>query len=49
MQLLHRGEFGTFLNEAGLVGSGVEVGAADGTFARDLLRTWRGQRLVLLD
>jgi hypothetical protein len=49
MQLLHRSELGQFLNLAGLTGAGAEVGAADGAFARDILRAWQGQRLVLVD
>ena len=49
MHLVHRRELGQFLNDAGLLGTGVEVGVADGQFAREILRTWQGKRLVLVD
>src|SRR5438876_5244915 len=49
MQLLHRTELGAFLNQIGLTGTGVEVGAADGRFAREILRTRKGQHMVLVD
>jgi hypothetical protein len=49
MQILHRAELGSYLNQAGLIGTGVEVGVAEGAYSRQLLRGWAGRRLVLLD
>ncbi len=40
--LHHRHELGAFLNAAGLTGKGVEVGTLFGTYANEILRTWRG-------
>eukprot|EP00294_Goniomonas_avonlea_P011841 CAMPEP_0114567426 /NCGR_PEP_ID=MMETSP0114-20121206/15472_1 /TAXON_ID=31324 /ORGANISM="Goniomonas sp, Strain m" /LENGTH=183 /DNA_ID=CAMNT_0001754009 /DNA_START=42 /DNA_END=591 /DNA_ORIENTATION=+ len=37
------------LNELGLVGEGVEVGVFQGTYSLELLSTWRGRRLHLVD
>jgi hypothetical protein len=49
MHLVHRAELGSFLNDTGLLGTGVEVGAGAGSFAGAILRTWSGHRLVLVD
>jgi hypothetical protein len=49
MQLARRSELGQFLNLAGLTGTGVEVGVAEGAFSREILRSWQGQRLYLVD
>ena len=49
MHLLHRSELAEFLNQSGLLEAGVEVGVADGSFAREILKTWKGRRLVLVD
>jgi SAM-dependent methyltransferase len=49
MNLLHRDELGEFLNEAGLVGSGVEVGSQAGEFAAKILAKWQGRELTLVD
>jgi predicted O-methyltransferase YrrM len=37
-----RDDFGTFLNEAGLTGLGVEIGTHRGDFADQLLSQWKG-------
>jgi hypothetical protein len=44
-----REEFGSLLNELGLVGTGVEIGVFQGEFAEVLLRHWHGSQLVLVD
>src|SRR4051812_4844628 len=44
-----RDELGRYLNALGLLGLGVEVGVYRGEFARQILRTWRGQKLILVD
>ena len=44
MHLLHRSELGEYLNMAGLLGTGVEVGVGGGSVAREILKTWKGQR-----
>jgi hypothetical protein len=49
MHCLNRDEFGTFLNEAGILGPAVEVGTAAGAFASVWLSTWQGRRLTLID
>lgn len=40
---------GWFLNEAGLIGEGVEVGSFAGQFAARILSTWKGGSLSLVD
>src|SRR5262245_1870986 len=49
MELLRRQELGSYLNEAGLTGAGVEVGAQAGDFARQVLAQWQGRSLTLID
>lgn len=49
MNWTHRNELGDFLNEAGLTGFGVEVGAQGGAFAEAILARWRGHGLTLVD
>ena len=49
MNWRHRDELGAFLNEAGLLGSGVEVGSQAGTFAAAVLAQWQGRCLTLID
>jgi hypothetical protein len=49
MELLRREELGHFLNEARLLGEGVEVGAEAGAFARQVLSHWQGRSLALVD
>lgn len=48
-KLKHRDDLGTWLNEAGLLGVGVEVGALNGANAKQILSQWKGARLVLVD
>ena len=47
--LVCRDQFGIWLNDAGLVGSGVEVGVFEGEYAAQLIRTWTGQSLTGID
>jgi Methyltransferase domain/galactosyl transferase GMA12/MNN10 family len=49
MHCLHRDQLGQFLNDAGLTGSGVEVGSAAGRFAATILGSWQGRQLALVD
>ncbi len=44
-----RYRFGEFLNSHGLTGIGVEVGSCEGMFACDLLYTWTGDKLYMVD
>jgi hypothetical protein len=44
-----RNDLGRFLNRRGLLGSGVEVGAARGDFSRVILDSWQGKKLYLVD
>jgi hypothetical protein len=37
------------LNEAGKVGHGVEIGVHRGSFSRDILRDWKGEKLWMVD
>lgn len=49
MNTLGRENLGNWLNERGLVGSGVEVGCAEGRFARTVLKQWRGEKYYMVD
>lgn len=40
---------GTFLNENGLLGTGVEVGVNSGGNARQIMSLWKGHRIWLVD
>jgi hypothetical protein len=42
-----RNDIGKFLNRLGLLGRGVEVGAARGDFSRVILESWQGKKLYL--
>lgn len=44
-----REELGPALNQLGLLGTVVEVGSAQGDFARIILSQWRGARLFMVD
>jgi hypothetical protein len=44
-----RNHLGQFLNERGLTGFGVEVGAGNGDFSKVLLDSWKGECLYLVD
>lgn len=45
----NREELGMALNQLGLLGTAVEVGSAQGDFARTILSQWKGSRLFLVD
>lgn len=47
--LTHRESLGYWLNEAGLVGKGVEIGVAHAQFSSRILSTWKGQELYMVD
>ena len=47
--LIDRNGFGEWLNQNGLVGTGVEIGVLYGDYSRQLLRTWKGEHLVGID
>ena len=47
--LKDRTGFGQWLNDAGLMGRGVEVGADRGDNAREIMRHWQGDHLYLVD
>ena len=44
-----RNHIGFFLNERGLTGFGVEVGAGSGNFSKVILDSWKGDCLYLVD
>ena len=44
MHLLHRSDFGALLNQTGLGGVVVEVGVADGSFAREIPGRAQGEK-----
>lgn len=46
---LNREVFGYWLNDAGLLGDGVEVGCAYGHNASTILGQWKGKRLFMVD
>jgi glycosyltransferase involved in cell wall biosynthesis len=48
-EMTSRAEFGAFLNQRGLLGTGVEIGVENGIFARCVLNLWQGERLYLVD
>lgn len=48
-KLKHRDDLGAWLNEAGLLGVGVEVGALNGANAKQILSQWKGATLILVD
>lgn len=45
----HREAFGYWLNEAGLMAEGAEVGCAFGGFSSLILSQWKGRRLHMID
>lgn len=47
--LKNRRDVGSWLNQAGLIGIGVEVGVAYGENAFEILSKWRGHCLLLVD
>lgn len=48
-ELKSRKHLGEWLNQRGLVGTGVEVGASNGANAKDIISTWKGEELILVD
>lgn len=47
--LKHRDDLGSWLNSAGLLGQGVEVGSLCGEYARTIISKWNGRELFLVD
>ena len=47
--LKKRDDLGEWLNQHGLLGTGLEVGSLDGEFARTVISKWNGKMLVMLD
>lgn len=45
----HREAFGYWLNEAGLLGEGAEIGCAFGGFSRTVLSQWKGKTYYMID
>lgn len=45
----HRESFGNWLNDAGFLGIGVEVGCAFGWFSELVLSQWKGTKLFMVD
>lgn len=48
-RLFSRDDLGDFLNRHNLLGEGVEVGVADGTFSERIMSQWEGRQLHLVD
>ncbi len=46
---MHRHRLGDWLNHHGLTGTMVEVGVANGGFARKVLESWGGKQYVMVD
>jgi len=44
-----RNEFGTLLNELGLVGRAVEIGVDQAAFAEEVLKNWKGRLYFMVD
>lgn len=49
LKIKHRDEVGEVLNDLGLTGEAVEVGAAHGLFASIVLNKWKGRRYHMID
>lgn len=47
--LKDREDLGSWLNEAGLVGVGVEVGTLCGEFMESIMSKWKGEKLYCID
>ena len=47
--VMGRDELPHVLNSRGLLGTGAEVGVKLGEYSEELLRTWRGRRLISID
>lgn len=48
-KITDRSQLGSFLNENGLLGIGVEVGSKSGGFAVEVMSTWNGKMLFMID
>lgn len=48
-ELKHRDQLGLWLNEAGLLGVGVEVGTFYGEYMEQIMRHWKGKQLICID
>jgi hypothetical protein len=44
-----RKDFGLMLNTKKLVGMGVEVGVHTGQYSKEILKTWSGEKLFLVN
>jgi len=49
MNFLNRDEFPMFLNDCGLIGTGVEIGVQNGLYSEILLDNWKGKCLFSID
>jgi hypothetical protein len=49
MHLIQRTGLGNLLNQTALLGVGAEVGVAEGTFSSQILESWKGRQLFLID
>jgi cephalosporin hydroxylase len=49
VNITHRNEIGTLLNEMRLTGRGVEVGVHHGEYSEIILEKWQGKMLFLVD
>lgn len=47
--ITHREAIGYWLNEHNLLGTGAEIGCAEGRFSSAILTAWKGQRLYMVD
>lgn len=45
----NREEIGDWLNRHGLTGAAAEIGCAFGGYAREVLKTWKGQKYYMVD
>jgi hypothetical protein len=48
-EIATRDQFGELLNQRGLLGIAAEVGTYLGHYAKTILQTWRGERLLCID
>jgi hypothetical protein len=49
LEMNSRLEFGQFLNDVGLLGTGAEIGVAFAPNAKQILDTWHGEAIYLID
>jgi len=48
-ELVHREALGFWLNAHNLLGTGAEIGCAEGRFSTTILASWRGAKLLMVD